>query len=86
LKLAQLLKERARSPVIEAAFVFAATKTLDGALHYAIEISEPWKEGGKHAQYGLVLSKSEALGLMSEWLKTMAQQEIAERRQPKEPA
>jgi hypothetical protein len=78
--MAQLVKERARSPIIETAVTLPATKTVNGELHYAIEISEPWKEGGKHAQYGLILSKAEAMGLMSDWLKTMAQQEVARRR------
>lgn len=78
--MAQLIKERSRSPVIDFAHVFATNKTVDGELHYAIEISESWKEGGKHARYGLILSKPEAMNLMGEWLKAMAQQEVAEQR------
>lgn len=78
--MARLLKERSRSPVIETALVFAATKGVDGELFYALEISEPWKKDGKHARYAVTLSKAEAMGVMGEWLKTMAQQEVAARR------
>lgn len=74
--MANLTKIRARSPLVDGGTVHATCRTTDdGKPSFVLEISEAWREGGKHDEYMAHLSKAEVLTVISEWTAALARME-----------